>query len=230
MTSVQAMRLKAKAVVDRRVDAARAEEVIEIDPGTATLFFRFKMKFNRMWRRWRWKNRLANLGLSSEIVPPVWIEGAESVSIGQDVQIWRFARIEALNAKRGSIRIAIGDETVMQPYLHIGAIKSVRIGRGCLFASHVYITDHDHDFSNPMDPVISNNRAVASPVEIGDYVWLGERVMVLKGVTIGERSVIGAGSIVTQDVPPFSIAVGSPARVVRQWNDGAQQWVKVEPT
>lgn len=230
MNSVQAMRVKAKSVIDHRVDAAHAEELIEIDPGTATLLFRIRMKLNRGWRGWRWRNRLANLGSGSEVVPPVWIEGAESVSIGNDVQIWRFARIEALNSKRATVRVAIGDETVMQPFVHIGAIKSVRIGRGCLFASHVYITDHDHDFSNPMEPVISNNRAVASPVEIGDYVWLGERVMVLKGVKIGERSVIGAGSIVTRDVPRFSIAVGSPARVVRQWSDAVQQWVKVEST
>jgi lipopolysaccharide O-acetyltransferase len=226
MTSIQAMRTQASAMMQPRVSPERAAELIEIDPGTATLLFRARMKWNRAWRRRRWKRRLASLGERSEIVPPAWIEGAESVSIGNNVQIWRHARIEALNAKPGTIRVHIHDETVMQPFVHIGAIKSVRIGRGCLFASHVYITDHDHDFSNPMDPVISNNRAVAAPVEIGDFVWLGERVMVLKGVTIGERSVIGAGSIVTRDVPALSIAVGSPARVVRQWDDA--QWRKVE--
>jgi lipopolysaccharide O-acetyltransferase len=224
------MRVEAGAILGHREAPQRADEVVEVDPGSASVLFRLRLKLNRAWGRWRWNRRLANLGARSELMSPAWVEGAESVSIGSDVSIWRFARIEALNSTPGTIRVFVGDATVVQPFVHIGAIRSVRIGRGCLFASHVYITDHDHDFSNPMDPVISNNRAVAAPVEIGDFVWLGERVMVLKGVSIGERSVIGAGSIVTRDVPPLSIAVGSPARVVRRWDEVAQQWLKVETT
>lgn len=203
-------------------------QIIEVDSSKGTLFEHLRVKLARAWRRWRWQRRVAALGARSELIPPAWIEGGKSVAIGCDVRIWRFARIEAFNAQPGIIRVDIGDGTVIQPFMHIGAALSVRIGKGCLFASHVYITDHDHDFSDPMEPVISNNRVVASPVSIGDYVWLGERVMVLKGVSIGERSVVGAGSVVTRDVPPMSIAVGSPARVVRRWNQLAGTWERVE--
>lgn len=63
------------------------------------------------------------------------------------------------------------------------------------------------------------------PVTIGDYVWIGMNCLILKGVTIGEGAIIGAGSVVTRDVPPFCLAAGSPARVLRslQPDESAQQ-------
>lgn len=163
-------------------------------------------------------------GRCSSIDAPAWVVGGRSISIGSDVHVWRHARIEAINANASEGRIEIGDGTVIHPYVHIGAIEHVRIGRGVLMASHVYVTDHDHDWSNPDEPVINNRRVIASPVEIGDEVWLGERVMVLKGVRIGRGSIIGAGSIVTRDVPSYSLAAGSPARVIKTFDHDDRTW------
>lgn len=174
-----------------------------------------------------WQSRLSRFGSGSRIDGPAHVHNPRGIVIGNRVHIWRGARIEAFNLDGVNPRLTIGDDTVIQPHVHIGAAESVRIGQGVLMASHVYITDHDHDWSDPHDPVISNNRLIVAPVEIGDYVWLGERVMVLKGVTIGERSIIGAGSIVTRHVPPYSVAVGSPACVVRRYDLSTRAWVKV---
>jgi len=149
------------------------------------------------------------------------------ISIGSKVRIWHHARIEAIGTGAGATVIEIGNETVIQPYVHIGACTSVVLGRGVLIASFVYITDHDHDFADLAFPVVSSQRVVALPVAIGDYAWLGERAIVLKGVHIGERSIIGAGSVVTRDVPPYSIAVGVPARVVKRFDCATQKWVNV---
>jgi lipopolysaccharide O-acetyltransferase len=101
------------------------------------------------------------------------------------------------------------------------------LGRGVLVASQVYITDHDHDFGDLESPPIENGRLVVVPTHIGDYVWLGEGVMVLKGVTIGAHSVVGAGSIVIKDIPPFCVAVGNPAKVIRFYCHEKKQWIKV---
>ena len=155
----------------------------------------------RRFGEWRWRARLGSFGRASEIARPSWILGGESIAMGEKVRIWRYSRIEALNPERGVIRIEIGDGTVIQPFVHIGAIDSVKIGKGVLMASSVYITDHDHDYSSPEDPVITNGRVLAAPVRIEDRAWLGERVTVLKGVTIGEGSIIGTASVVTRDVP-----------------------------
>lgn len=171
---------------------------------------------------WRW--RLGSFGTGSEIIAPAQVVGGRSISIDENVRIWRGARIEAINIGPEVTRIRIGPGTVIHPNVHIGAIDSVCIGRGVLMASNVYITDHDHDCSDPDDPVVSNRRALAARVEIGDYTWLGQGVMVLKGVRIGERSVIGAGSVVTKDVPAYSIAIGSPARVVKIFDHDNRTW------
>jgi lipopolysaccharide O-acetyltransferase len=170
--------------------------------------------------------RLGAFGPGSEIGSPVMVTGHESIRIGARVAIWGYGRLEAFETGRGTERIVIGDGTKIQPHVHIAAARSVRIGAEVLMASHVYITDHDHDYSDPASPVVSNNRLVVDPVTIEDRVWLGERVMVLKGVTIGESSIVGAGSIVTKDVPPFSIAVGAPARIISRYDEAQGRWVR----
>ncbi len=175
-----------------------------------------------------WRHRLAEFGNGSRIDHPAFVIGGESIKIGTRVLVHRGSRIEALNPANGVTRISIGDGVTIHPGSHIGAVDSITIGNGVLFASGVYMTDHDHDFSNPEEPVIGNQRVLTAPVHIGEFVWLGERVMVLKGVSIGERSIIGAGSVVTADVPPYSIAVGVPARVIRIYDRQAKRWARVD--
>jgi acetyltransferase-like isoleucine patch superfamily enzyme len=107
-------------------------------------------------------------------------------------------------------RIEIGDRTFLNYGVDISATKLVKIGSDCLLGAHVGILDNDfHDLSerSQMPP--------ARPVVIGDRVWLGNRVMVLPGVTIGADAVVGAASVVVSDIPPRCVAVGNPARVIK---------------
>lgn len=171
-----------------------------------------------------WQHRMASFGSKSRIDKPELIAGLKSIAIGDRVHIWQGSRIEALNPSVNHVRIRIGDHTVIHPRVHIGAVESVEIGQGVLMASSVYISDHDHDYSNPENPVIWNGLVKASPVKIGDFVWLGERVIVLKGVTIGKRSVIGAGSVVTRDIPPYCVAAGVPAKIKLLYDNQLKEW------
>lgn len=175
---------------------------------------------------WTW--RLAAYGARSDLQRPAFLVGGRHIAIGDRTTVWYGSRLEALNGAADCIRIAIGDDCAIHPYAHIGAVDRISIGRGVLMASGVYITDHDHDFSDPSEPPISNRRVISAPVVIGDYAWLGERAMVLKGVSIGEHAVIGAGSIVTKDVPAYCVAVGSPARVIRRYSFSEKRWVGVD--
>lgn len=172
------------------------------------------------------RRRLAGFGPWSYIQRPRFIVGGRAIHIGTGVQIWRFARIEAFPSSTGEPVITIGNGTVIQPYVHIGAVRSVDIGSQVLIASGVYITDHDHDWRNPAEPAMSNRRVIACPVKICDRVWIGEGVAILKGTTIGEGSIVGAGSVVTRDIPACSVAVGAPARVVKRYEWGTSTWVK----
>ena len=113
-------------------------------------------------------------------------------------------------------RIRIGGGTFLNLGVQVAAIELVEIGEHCMFANGCFVTDANHRFDDPDKPVTWQGFTSArAPRAIGDNVWCGANVVVTSGVTIGERCVIGANSVVTTDLPPFSIAAGSPARVLR---------------
>jgi lipopolysaccharide O-acetyltransferase len=129
--------------------------------------------------------------------------------------------------------IRIGANVAMNDDVHIGAVESVTIGDRVLVASKVFITDHDHGCYGKgqihTDPRIAPGERPlsASPVVIEDDVWLGEFVSVLAGVRIGRGAIIGTMSTVTRDIPPYCIAIGSPARVVKKFNFASGVWEQV---
>lgn len=116
----------------------------------------------------------------------------------------------------GPARITIGAGTFLNLGVMVASLELVEIGEHCMFANGCFVTDADHRVDDPTTPVTWQGFTTRGPTRIGDNVWCGAHVVVTSGVTIGERSVIGANAVVTQDIPPFSVAVGAPARVVRQ--------------
>lgn len=110
-------------------------------------------------------------------------------------------------------RISIGGGTLLNLDVMIAAVDAVTIGAYCMLANGCVITDGDHRFDDPAEPVPWQGFTSKGPVVIGDNVWLGAHVVVTSGVTIGERAVIGANSVVTSDIAPHSIAAGAPATV-----------------
>ena len=115
----------------------------------------------------------------------------------------------------GDARIRIGSGTFLNLGVMVAAVELVEIGDHCMFANHCFVTDGNHRFDDPDKPVPWQGFTSKGPTRIGDNVWCGAGVVVTSGVTIGERCVIGANSVVTTDLPPFSIAAGAPAKVLR---------------
>jgi acetyltransferase-like isoleucine patch superfamily enzyme len=115
----------------------------------------------------------------------------------------------------GDARIVIGAGTFLNLNVQVAAVELVEIGSHCMFANGCFVTDGNHRFDDPVKPVPWQGFTTKGPTRIGDNVWCGANVVVTSGVTIGERSVIGAGSVVTTDIPPYSIAAGAPAKVLR---------------
>lgn len=131
------------------------------------------------------------------------------ILIGDRVQIRStIVRCELLAYPGG--RLEIGPRTYINFGCSITARASVRIGADCLLGPYTSI--HDDAFHDIEDRA---RQPTPRPVVIGAGVWLGERVIVLPGVTIGDGAVVGAGAVVTRDVPPRSVAAGNPARVLR---------------
>jgi acetyltransferase-like isoleucine patch superfamily enzyme len=115
----------------------------------------------------------------------------------------------------GSARIRIGSGTFLNLGVMVAAVELVEIGDHCMFANGCFISDAEHRFDDPDTPVPWQGFTSKGPTRVGDNVWCGTGVAITSGVTVGERCVIGANSVVTSDIPPFSVAVGAPARVVR---------------
>jgi acetyltransferase-like isoleucine patch superfamily enzyme len=120
-------------------------------------------------------------------------------------------------------KVRIGEGTFLNIAVMVAAMQLVEIGSHCMLANGCFVTDANHRFDDPGTPITWQGFDSKGPTRIGDNVWLGAHVVVTSGVTIGERCVIGANSVVTQDIPPFSIAAGVPAKVLRAVTyDGAR--------
>ena len=120
---------------------------------------------------------------------------------------------------------------IVNENVHIAATHSVTIGDDVLMASRIYISDHHHgnysgEVQSSPDMTPKDRPLTAdAKVVIGDRVWIGEMVSVLAGVTIGEGCIIGSGSVVSKDIPPHCIAVGSPARVIKRFDFMENKWI-----
>jgi acetyltransferase-like isoleucine patch superfamily enzyme len=165
----------------------------------------------------RWSRKFHAFGWGSHIVNPDSLHKTEAISIGRSVMIGKGARIEAVGKwDRKEPKIVIGDGTSIQGYFHCGAAASVRIGRDVLIAGRVYISDHDHVYDDAQLPPARIRALTTKPVVIGDGTWLGEGCVILKGVTIGERAVVGANAVVICDVLPLTVVGGVPARLIQR--------------
>jgi len=111
-------------------------------------------------------------------------------------------------------RIEIGAGTFLNLGVMVAALELVAIGDHCMLANGCLVTDADHRFDDLGRPVTWQGFRSRGPTRLADNVWCGANVVVTSGVTVGERCVIGANSVVTRDLPPRSIAAGAPARVI----------------
>ncbi len=112
---------------------------------------------------------------------------------------------------------------------HITAVGSVSIGDQVLTANNVYISDNVHAYGDITQPIMHQPVLVKGKVTIGDGSWIGENACII-GACIGRNCVIGANAVVTRDVPDYSVAVGAPAVVIRQYDMTKGEWVSLHPS
>lgn len=165
---------------------------------------------------------------------PVVIRGSRYIDFGKALTTGHWCRFEAYpTSDDKSIKLKFGDNIQVNDFVHISALEKVEIGDGCLIASHVYISDNSHgsykgtdiDSSPEIEP---GCRAYSTaPVIIGKNCWIGESVIVMPGVSIGDGCIIGAHAVVNKNIPSASIAVGSPAKVIKKYNFKTGHWEHV---
>lgn len=166
---------------------------------------------------------------------PFDIRNAKYIRLGKDISVGRLCRLEVIEqgVSSNDIRLSIGNNVRLGDFIHISALKSVVIGNNVGIGPKSLITDINHgDFAEGhyYDTHIpyALRKLSAKPVVIGDNVWIGEMVTIVPGVTIGEGAVIGAHSNVVRSIPPYSMAVGNPARVIKRFNPDTSCWERVK--
>jgi len=163
--------------------------------------------------------------------------GSRYISVGTHLHINRHAWIEAVYSFRGQFfrpKIQIGNRFSASDRLHISCIEKIEIGDDCLFGSGVYISDHNHgvytgrQHSAPAQPPVDRELQSMGAVHIGSRVWIGDNVVIVGPLTIGDGAVIGANSVVKKDVPGNVIAAGMPVQVIKRFNPASGRWEKDE--
>ena len=157
----------------------------------------FRMQYRNL------KAGLFYIGSNSELM----IEPQARVHFGHGVEFMRDCTLHF----RGEVNI--GNNVYFNRACHIVSLQVLTIGDYSIFGEKVSIHDENHVIEG--DPPLPKRGMVTAPVIIGKNVWVGAKATILQGVTIGDNAVIGANAVVTRDVPPYSIALGIPARVIR---------------
>lgn len=157
----------------------------------------------------------ASFGAGSRIMLPFRAGNPHMVSIGSQVLIGpsSWFLVPRLDGPGPVIHV---HDRVRMNQTSITAVQEVVIEEAVEFARGVYVSDHMHGFDDPQLPIRDQPLTRVAPVRIGRGAWLGQNVVVMPGVTIGAGAVIGANSVVTKDVPARTVAVGAPARVIRE--------------
>lgn len=180
-------------------------------------------------QRERLNRRFRTCGPDVNILAPDLILGHEYIDIGKGVHVHPRCRWEVVWLGEGNPRpgLEIGTGTNAGFNLNICCSSRVRIGRHVIFASNVLLSDAVHNYENTELPIMSQGVRSAGPVVVEDGCWIGFGAVILPNVIVGRQSVVGSGAVVTRSIPPFSVAVGNPARVVRSYDPESRQWKTV---
>lgn len=166
-------------------------------------------------------------GARCTINQPLFTHKPEYIQLGNRVLIGPYCRIEAHPAHPGNRllkpAVIIGHRVKIGHGVNISGQSALYIEDDVLISGGCYISDINHSI-DPEGPRYLEQPLTSAPTVIGRGAWLGQNVCILAGSFVGERSIIGAGSVVNGYIPPYSIAVGVPARVVKKFNFETKQW------
>ena len=171
-----------------------------------------------------YQSSFESLSRSARFFSSFRIDGADGIVI-QDRTffqrgVWLYCNgIDGVKAK-----LSIGKDCVFGYNNHITCVRKVTIRNFVLTANNVYISDNLHEYEDVTKPIIQQPIKFKRAVEIGEGAWIGENVSII-GASVGKNSVIGANSVVTRDIPDYSVAIGAPAVVIRQFDMQLQKWV-----
>lgn len=189
----------------------------------------------RLWlermRRQVHPERFASFGEGSIIVPPAIVNCPHRIHIGRGVTIhercW-FSVYDHYQGRDHDPWLRIGDRVLLHRDTYISCVGQIDIEDDVISGPNVLISDSYHEYENPHLTIREQPMAEPKAVRVCKGSLIGANALITMGVTVGEHTFIGAGAVVTRDLPPFSVAVGNPARVVRRYDHERACWVDVD--
>lgn len=187
------------------------------------------------WRRWSARQAAEmrevfrqQCGPETYLDPTVQVLGCANVRIGGHTILSEGCWLNVNAREPGAVGIVIGNNCFLGRRNFLSSGARIEIGDYCLTGVDCHFLGADHVFDSPFVPYMVSGVTDGGEIRVGTNCWLGASVTVLKGVSIGFGCVIGAGAVVTADIPPFSVAVGNPARIVRRFDAGRVAWVPTD--
>lgn len=168
-------------------------------------------------------------GYKSIIKNPMFIPNKKKIFIGKNVLIRDYARIEPIlewGDNKYNPQIIIGDNASIEQNLHLTCANKVEIQENVTISANVMITDIDHLYTDINTDILHQGIKVKSTY-IGSYCLIGLGSRIMAGVKIGRNCIIGANSVVTKDIPDYSVAAGVPAKVIKKYNFDTKTWEKI---
>lgn len=173
------------------------------------------------------KGLFQRLGAGAAMFRPFRVDGGNGISLGDKTIFQRGAWLYCCGVDGQSAFLTIGAGCVFGYNNHITAVSNVVIGDNVLTANNVYISDNLHGYDDISKPIMHQPVQFKRAVVIGDGCWIGENACII-GAHVGKNCVIGANAVVTHDIPDYSVAVGVPAKVIRQFDPDLKKWIAIK--
>lgn len=191
------------------------------------LLTRISSRLYRVWFACCYRWMFQKLGAGAAIFRPFRVDGGNRIAIGDKTVFLRGVWLYCCGVDGRKASLSVGEGCVFGYNNHITAVGQVAIGNNVLTANNVYISDNLHGYEDIGVPIMHQPVRFKREVVIGSGSWIGENACII-GASVGKNCVIGANAVVTSDIPDYSVAVGAPAKVIRQFDPLLQKWVAKE--
>jgi acetyltransferase-like isoleucine patch superfamily enzyme len=181
-----------------------------------------------MFSQVKYKILMHKFGTRSRIIDPMLITNYKNIVIGNNVLIRNGIRLEVVEPSNDEVVISIGNNVNIEQNVHIIAHSRVSIGNNVSITGSCSIVDVEHPYDDIDSMIKIGNRisAIRKTVMIGDDSFIGYGVHINPGVSIGKYCIIGARSVVTKDIPDYSVVVGNPGKIIKKYNFELKKWVR----
>lgn len=175
---------------------------------------------------WFVTRKFQHVGNDCNIRPVLNTTNSQNISLGNDVSIGILCWIATNVSLHKEPKLVIGNRVHIGAYAMIIAANEIRIGNNVLLSERVTILDHAHEYRDVTKGVIDQPIVDKGKIEVGDDSFIGINSVIMGGVVIGKHVIVAANSVVTHDVPAYSVVAGAPAKVIKRYDKKQQKWIR----